>query len=123
MLRLSSAAVERRDGAEQEGTLRRAIADVASRIGSVAMLALAAVLFLAGAIGGIAMISRLGGAGWIIYVVVLSTWALVFGPIVASAVTLHQSGSRKHREEQRRRIEEQRRKFGLHLRTTRPDDE
>lgn len=112
-----------RDGEEQEGTLARVLGDIASRIGSVALLAFSAIFFLAGAIGGIAMTSRLGGAGWIIYAVVISTYALVFGPIIASAVTLHQSGSRKHREEQRRRIEEQRRKFGLHLRTRGEDEE
>lgn len=108
---------------EDEGTLRRLLNDIASRIGSVALIAFSVIFFLAGAIGGIAMVSRLGGAGWIIYIVVITTYALVFGPVIASAVTLHQSGSRKYRDEQRRRIEEQRRKFGLHLRTTRPTDE
>jgi hypothetical protein len=117
--------VERiRAGAEEdEGTISRILGDIASRIGSVALIAFSIVFFLAGAIGGITMIGRLGGAGWVIYVVVISTYALIFGPVIASAVTLHQSGSTKYRDEQRRRIEEQRRKFGLHLRTTRPDDE
>ena len=49
------------------------------------------------------MISRLGGAGWFMYALVIGTWALVFGPVIASAVTLHQNGSRRHREEKRLR--------------------
>jgi len=51
------------------------------------------------------------------YIVVMATYALVFGPILASAVTIHQRGSRRHRETLERRIEEQREFFGLHART------
>lgn len=105
----------------REGTLRRYIQDLLSRISAIAMLVISALVFIGAGIGGIAMIGRLGGAGWLIYIVVMSTFALVFGPIVASSYTLRKEGSRKYREERRRRIEEQRRKFGLHLRAQEDD--
>lgn len=106
----------------REGTVRQFLEDVASKVGSAALLIGAVVMFLAGAIGGLALIGRLGGAGWLIYIIVMSTYALVFGPIVASAYDLYHRGSASHREEQRKRLEAQRRKFGLHVRT-RPEDE
>lgn len=84
---------------------------------SAALLAFALTMFLGGAIIGIAMVPRLGSAGWFMYLFVMSTYALVFGPVLASAVTLHQRGSRKHRELIEQRIKEQREFFGLHART------
>jgi hypothetical protein len=72
-----------------------------------------AALFLAGAIIGLSIIGRLGAAGWIMYVVVIGCYALVFGPVLASAVTMYQRGSRRYREAVERRIEEQEEKFGL----------
>lgn len=101
----------------REGTLRQLLEDIASKVGSLALLVGSVVLFVAGAIAGVSAISRLGGAGWLIYIVVMSTYALVFGPVVASAYDLYHRGSASYREEQRKRLEEQRRKFGLHLRT------
>lgn len=106
----------REDHEHDEGTTRRRVADALSQLSSVGLIAVCVVGFLAPAIGGITMISRLGGAGWFMYALVIGTWGLVFGPVIASAVTLHQNGSPRHREEKRRRVEEQRRKFGLHLR-------
>jgi len=90
---------------------------VLSQLSSAALLIGAVTMFLAGAIVGISVISRLGGAGWFMYLLVISTYALVFGPVLASAVTMHQRGSRKHRETVERRIEEEREFFGLHART------
>ncbi len=101
----------------REGTVRQFLEDIASKVGSAVLLGGALVAFLAGAAAGVAMIGRLGGAGWLIYIVVIGTYALVFGPIVASAYDLYQRGSASYREEQRKRLEQQRLKFGLHART------
>jgi len=108
---------ERRPSHEhEEGTTRRRVADAFSQMSSIGLIVMCVVGFLVPAIAGITMISRLGGAGWFMYVLVLGTWSLVFGPVIASAVTIHQSGSKRHRDAKRQRIEEQRRKFGLHAR-------
>lgn len=101
----------------EEGTLRQFLLDVLSQTSGAVLLVFSATLFLAGAIGGVALIGRLGGAGWVMYAIVISTWALVFGPLVASAAALRERGSRRAREAKRRRIEEQRAKFGIE-----PDD-
>jgi hypothetical protein len=87
--------------------------DLVSKAGGVTIIVVVATLFLAGAVAGVSMIGRLGGAGWIIYAVVISCYALVFGPLFVSGVTLHQRGSRRSREATQRRIEQQRRKFGI----------
>lgn len=109
---------ERRASHEhEEGTARRRVADAISQMSSIGLIILCVIGFLVPAIAGITMISRLGGAGWFMYVLVLGTWSLVFGPVIASAVTIHQNGSKRHRDAKRRRIEEQRRKFGLHSRS------
>lgn len=109
---------ERRPSHEhEEGTTRRRVADAVSQMSSIGLIIMCVVGFLVPAIAGITMISRLGGAGWFMYVLVLGTWSLVFGPLIASAVTIHQSGSKRHRDAKRQRIEEQRRKFGLHARS------
>lgn len=105
----------------EEGTARRRVADAISQMSSIGLIILCVVGFLVPAIAGITMISRLGGAGWFMYVLVLGTWGLVFGPVIASAVTIHQNGSKRHRDAKRQRIEEQRRKFGLHVRSQEPD--
>ena len=101
----------------EEGTARRRVTDAISQMSSIGLIILCVVGFLGPAIAGITMISRLGGAGWFMYVLVLGTWSLVFGPVIASAVTIHQNGSKRHRDAKRLRIEEQRRKFGLHSRS------
>ncbi len=106
------------DDEPRRGRLSTGLSDLLNNLSSVALLILVVVLFLGGAIGGIGLVSRLGGAGWFIYALVLGTYALIFGPVIASAVTLRQNGSPKHRAELERRREEQRRKFGLHLRAT-----
>jgi hypothetical protein len=80
---------------------------------SVALFAIALVMFSAGAALGITMVGRLGGAGWVMYAVVIGSYALVFGPMVAYAHGLQQRGSRRHRDEVRRRQEAQRIKYGL----------
>lgn len=100
----------------EEGSLRRRLSDALAQMGSLGLVALCVVGFLLPAVAGITMINRLGGAGWFMYALVMGTWALVFGPILASAAQLRENGSRRHREEKARRIEEQRRKFGLHHR-------
>lgn len=96
---------------------RRLLLDVLSQLSSAALLVGSLAAFLGGAIAGLTMIGRLGAAGWFMYLLVMSTYALVFGPVLAGAVTIHQNGSRRHRETVQRRIEEQREFFGLHLRT------
>lgn len=101
----------------EEGTARRRVADAISQMSSIGLIVLCVIGFLVPAIAGITMISRLGGAGWFMYALVLGTWGLVFGPVIASAVTIHQNGSKRHRDAKRQRIEEQRRKFGLHSRS------
>jgi hypothetical protein len=92
------------------------VSDAISQMSSIGLIIMCVVGFLVPAIAGITMISRLGGAGWFMYVLVLGTWSLVFGPVIASAVTIHQNGSKRHRDAKRERIEQQRRKFGLHAR-------
>lgn len=106
------------DDEPKRGRFGTGVADLLNNISSVALLLLAAVLFLAGAIGGIGLVSRLGGAGWFMYALVIGTYSLIFGPIIASAVTLRQNGSPKHRAALEHRRQQQRRKFGLHLRAT-----
>lgn len=104
------------DDDEKRGRLSTGLSDLLNNVSSVALLVGAAIFFLAGAIGGIGLVSRLGGAGWFMYALVIGTYSLVFGPVIASAVTLRQKGSPKHRRELELRREQQRRKFGLHLR-------
>jgi hypothetical protein len=94
---------------------RQAIGDIASKLSGIALIAGAAAVFLAGAIGGLTQIGRLGTAGWIIYAVVVGTLGLAVGPLIATGVTLHQHGSRRHREATARRVAEQREKFALDL--------
>ncbi len=100
----------------EEGTAQTRIADMLSNASSVALVALCVVGFLGPAIAGVTMIQRLGGAGWVMYALVMGTWALVFGPLLAHAAQLRENGSRRAREEKRARIDAQRRKFGLHHR-------
>ncbi|WP_354700593.1 hypothetical protein DSM112329_00873 [Paraconexibacter sp. AEG42_29] len=106
------------DDEPKRGRLSTGVSDLLNNLSSAALLIFAAVLFLAGAIGGIGLVSRLGGAGWFMYALVIGTYSLVFGPIIAQAMTMRQNGSPKHRAELERRREQQRRKFGLHLRAT-----
>lgn len=94
---------------------RRAVRDLASQLSGIALILAAAAVFLAGAIGGLTQIGRLGSAGWIIYVVVIATLALAMGPLIATGVTLHQNGSRRHRAATARRVAEQRKRFALDL--------
>jgi hypothetical protein len=94
---------------------RRAISDLASQLSGIALIVAATAVFLAGAIGGLTQIGRLGSAGWIIYVVVVGTLALAMGPLIATGVTLHQHGSRRHRAATERRVAEQRQRFALDL--------
>lgn len=91
----------------------RFLADLAYKAGGIAIAVAGAAVFLAGAIVGLSIIGRLGSAGWIMYAVVIGSYALVFGPVVASAVTMFQRGSKRHREATERRIEEQHVKFRL----------
>jgi hypothetical protein len=93
--------------------------DLLRNLSSAALLVLAVALFLAGAIGGVGVIGRLGGAGWLMYALVLTTYALVFGPVIAGAVTLRQRGSRRHRAALEQRHAAQRRQFQRYLG---PDD-
>jgi uncharacterized membrane protein len=93
--------------------MSRLLADLAYKAGAIAMAILGGAVFLAGAIVGASMVGRLGGAGWLIYGVLLGSFALVFGPVVASAVKMFQRGSRRHRAATERRIEEQQTKFHL----------
>jgi hypothetical protein len=106
------------DDEPKRGRLSTGVSDLLNNISSIVLFVFAAVLFLAGAIGGIGLVSRLGGAGWFMYALVIGTYSLVFGPVIASAVTLRQNGSPKHRAAVEARREQQRRKFGLHLRAT-----
>jgi hypothetical protein len=94
---------------------RQAASDLASQLGGIALIVAAAAVFLAGAVGGLTQIGRLGSAGWIIYVVVLGALALAMGPLIATGVTLHQNGSRRHRAATERRVAEQRKRFALDL--------
>ena len=113
----SSKTKEERDAElAREGSARQRFADMFANIGSLGLIGVCVIGFVVPAIAGLAMISRLGSAGWFMYAFVLGTWGLVFGPVVASAVTMRQNGSKRHRDAKRQRIEEQRRKFGLHAR-------
>jgi len=107
---------EREAEQAREGTARQRLADMFSQMSSLGLVGICIIGFVVPAVLGTTMIGRLGGAGWFMYAFVLGTWGLVFGPIVASAVTMHQNGSKRHRDAKRQRIEEQRRKFGLHVR-------
>lgn len=98
---------------EQRGFLSRAFGDVFNNVSSVALLIFAGVLFFGGAIAGVGLIGRLGGAGWFMYALVMGTYALIFGPVIASAVTLRQKGSPRHRKAVESRRQEQRSKYGL----------
>jgi hypothetical protein len=93
--------------------MRRLLADLALKAGGVAIAIIGGAIFLAGAIVGLSMVGRLGGAGWLIYAVLVGSFALVFGPVVASAVKIFQRGSRRHRAATERRIEAQQAKFHL----------
>jgi hypothetical protein len=106
----------------EEGSLRQRLSDLFDHTSSLVLLALCVVLFGGAAVAGVAMVSRLGGVGWFMYAVVMGTFALVFGPVIASAVTLRQRGSKRHREEARLRVEEQRKKFGLTVRERERDE-
>lgn len=106
------------DDEPRRGRLSTGVSDVLNNLSSAALLIFAATLFLAGAIAGVGLVSRLGGAGWFMYALVIGTYSLVFGPIIAQAMTMRQNGSPKHRAELERRREQQRRKFGLHLRAS-----
>lgn len=97
----------------KRGRLGTRVSDMLSNLSSAALFVFAAVLFLAGAIGGIGLIGRLGGAGWFMYALVIGTYALVFGPVIAGAVTLRQNGSPRFRAEVEQRREQQRRKYRL----------
>lgn len=105
-----------------EGSARQRVSDVFDRTSSLVLLVFCIVVFGGAAFAGVAMVSRLGGAGWFMYVIVMGTFALVFGPVIASAVTLQQRGSRRHRDARRARIEEQRTKFGLNVRERGSDE-
>jgi hypothetical protein len=98
-----------------QGGLRRNVAGPLSQLAGIALIASAVALFLAGAIAGLTLIGRLGTAGWIMWVSVVVPYALVFGPVVASGVSLHQHGSRRHQEAVEKRAAEQRAKFALDL--------
>jgi hypothetical protein len=98
--------------------MHTALSDLLANASSVVLLAGSALVFGTAAFVGIGLVGRLGGAGWIMYIVVLGTFALVFGPVIASAVALRQKGSARHRAELERRREQQRRKFGLHHRAS-----
>jgi len=92
---------------------RRFAGDVVLKGLAIALMLGGAATFLAGAHAGAGFIGRLGGAGWLIYAVVITSFALLFGPLVASAFTLFQRGSHRSRTAVEARREEQRRKFGL----------
>jgi hypothetical protein len=112
------AARERAGGAarrEAANSVDQTIRDLASKLSGIALIAAAAAVFLAGAIGGLTQIGRLGSAGWVIYLVVVGTLGLAVGPLIATGVSLHQQGSRRHREATARRAADQRRKFALDL--------
>lgn len=91
----------------------RALGDLISKVSGAAIIALAVLLFLGGAFAGLSIVGRLGGAGWIIYFVVVCSYALIFGPLIVSGVVLAQRGSSRRRRAMAERIDEQRRKFGL----------
>jgi hypothetical protein len=95
------------------GRSRQVAVDVLANMSSVALFICSAALFLGGAFAGIGLVSRLGGAGWLMYSVVIGTYALVFGPVIASAVTLRQRGSARHRAALAERRREQRIKYQL----------
>lgn len=97
----------------------RYFSDTTSRVIAVAMWAASLALFAATAIYGVSFVSRLGGAGWFIYVVLIGTFALVFGPIVASAHGFWERGSQRHRDEVAQRRTEQSAKYRLQEHTDR----
>lgn len=101
------------DEEPKRGRISTGVSDLFNNVSSVALLIFAGVLFLAGAIGGVGLVSRLGGAGWFMYTLVIGTYALVFGPVIASAVTLRQKGSPRHRKQIEERRQHQRRKYRL----------
>jgi hypothetical protein len=103
----------RMDHEPKRSRLGTGVSDMLSNLSSAALFVSAAALFLAGAVGGIGLVGRLGGAGWFMYALVIGTYALVFGPVIASAVTLRQNGSPRFRAEVERRREQQRRKYRL----------
>lgn len=89
------------------GRPARFFSDVAYKILAGCILAFGIFVFLAGAIYGFTFVARLGGAGYIIYAVVIGTFAMVMGPVLVSSVSMYQRGSRKHRDGIERRREEQ----------------
>lgn len=107
---------------EKRGFMRTAASDASYNGASLALVIFGGIVFLAAAIAGLSVIGRLGAAGYIIYAFVLGTFALVFGPVIASAVTLRQKGSPRHRKELIARREVQLKKFGLHSRGFDPND-
>lgn len=101
------------DDEPNRGRVSTGVSDAFNNLSSAALLIGAAVLFLAGAIGGVGLVSRLGGAGWFMYALVIGSYSLVFGPVIASAVTLRQKGSPAHRKKVEERRGHQRRKYRL----------
>lgn len=104
-----------RETEAKAGVGRTVASDLVNNLSSAALYIGAAVLFFAGAAAGIGLVSRLGGAGWFMYCLVIGTYALVFGPIIAWAHKLRQDGSPKYRRDLEARREVQRKHFGLHL--------
>lgn len=99
---------------------RRGLNGLFANVSSVALAVFGITFFFVGAIAGLSVIGRLGAAGWIIYGFVMGTWALVFGPIIASSVTLRQTGSKRYQRDLEERREWQRRKYRLdHLESER----
>lgn len=89
----------------------RAMSDTVNKLIAVAMYAGCLILFAATAIYGVSFVSNLGGAGWFIYVVLIGTFAMVFGPVVASAHGFWERGSPRHRKKVQARYEEQSSKY------------
>lgn len=77
---------------------RRAAGDVFFKILAIAIGVAGLVVFALAAYAGTTVVGRLGTAGWLIYVVVMGTFALVFGPVLVSAVTIYQRGSQRARD-------------------------
>ena len=92
---------------------RRLLLDVGNKLGGTALIVLSAVLFLTGAIAGLSLIGRLGGAGWLMYAVVIGSWGLLFGPMFAHGMDMRRNGNARYREELRERQRQQRLKYGL----------
>lgn len=89
----------------------QAFSDTVNKIIAVAMLIGALMVFGVTAVYGVQFVDRLGGAGWLIYVILIGTFALVFGPVVASAHGFWERGSPRHRREVDRRKTEQAAKY------------